>query len=247
MRHPHVSRWLGLGLAGVVVVLIGARPTLKAGPPATSVASAAVGGAFGGGSGAAVVLEAPPTIYLSAPPMSRDAARTYARLQEKVGMNFPTDTPLDEVKRYIEEVTAEKDDPNSGVPLFFEPQGLQDADKTMQSTVSLAFKRPIPLATSLKLILDQVGLKYSIQEDGIVVVTSKDGDSTPAEAGPLILNTLAEIRAEVKALREEVRLFRRGEPATSSPTGPHPGGAASGPNPATGGGATGAAIQGGFR
>ena len=214
MRHPHVSRRMVLGLASAVAILIVARPVLQAGPPPGVVASAATGGAFGGPNEAAS--PEPPKVYLSAPPMTAEAAKTYAKLQEKVAINFTADTSLEEVKKYIERVTASKDDPDSGVPIYFSPVGLQSADMTMQSTVNLSFRKPIPLATSLRLMLDQVNLRYAIQEDGIIYITHREDDKIPSDPGPMILSSLAETRAEVMALREEVRLFRRGEPPTAT-------------------------------
>ncbi len=227
MRRPQGILAIGITLAGVVAFMTGPRPTIRAGQPSPTIATAAVGGAFGGKAGAESA-DSATVVRIAAPPMSPEAIKTYLKLQEKVKIDFTADTPLEEVKKYIEEITAEKDDPTSGIAFYFDPRGLQDADKTMASTVAISFKRPIPLETSLKLLLAQLGLRHYIQQDGIVVVTNRDADDLPHQADELILDHLSALRDEVRALREEVRLLHRGDPTTPGPGGAAPKGTGTG-------------------
>ncbi len=239
MSRTSLLRVAGISLAGLIAVSMGTRPSARAvsPPPAAAVGAAALGGAVGGGGG-----DEPDghgrVVHLAAPPMTPEAAKTWMKLQEKVGINFATDTPLEDVKKFIEEVTADKDDPASGIPLYFDPRGLQDADKTMASTVNLAFKKPVPLATSLGMLLEQVGLKYHIQKDGIVVITNKESDALPVEIGPEVLESLTKLRDEVRFLRAEVHLMMTGK----GPAPPALMGSVGGTAPPAGGG-----TGGGFR
>ena len=65
----------------------------------------------------------------------------------------------------------------------------------------------IPLATTFTLLLKQLGLEYHLQKDGILFITSTESEDSPADPEKLILDNLSALRAEVKALREEVRLL----------------------------------------
>ena len=102
-----------------------------------------------------------------------------AKLEERVSMNFPSDTPLEDVKKYIEQSTQdEAAGLPTGIPIYVDPVGLQDADKTMASTVSLNLEG-IPLRTTLKLMLHQLRLAYKV-EGGLLIIT----DEETAETAP---------------------------------------------------------------
>ena len=95
-----------------------------------------------------------------------------AKLEEKLSMNFGSDTPLDVVKKYIQESTQDEAAglPN-GIPIYVDPVGLQDADKTMASTVAIRLEG-IPLRTTLRLLLEQLDLTYSVK-DGLLIITNE--------------------------------------------------------------------------
>jgi hypothetical protein len=77
-------------------------------------------------------------------------------------MRFATETSLQDVKKYIQRATQdEKVGLPTGIPIYFDPDGLQDADKTMNSTISIDLEG-IPLRTTLQLLLRQVGLNYRV-------------------------------------------------------------------------------------
>jgi hypothetical protein len=58
----------------------------------------------------------------------------------------------------------------------------------------------------------QLGLVDHVTEDGLVFITSTgDGEDSPLEPNRELLQNLTVLRAEVRALREEVRASRSGE------------------------------------
>jgi hypothetical protein len=156
-----------------------------------------------------------PTVHLMEP-MTALSSRTWAKLQEPIPFQFPDETPLEDVLKYIKEVTRGPKD--SGIPIYVDPVGLQEAEKTMQSTVTLVMEG-IPLASSLKLVLGQLGLLYFVDKDGLLVIKCETSDDAPKEPGPLILDNLSELRAEVAALRWEVAALRMGGRVVLSPNG----------------------------
>ena len=103
-----------------------------------------------------------------------------AKLNERVSMNFPNDTPLEDVKKYIEQSTQdEAAGLPTGIPIYVDPQGLQDSDKTMASTVTMNLEG-IPLRTTLRLMLRQLGLTYTVK-DGLLTITSSTSEDQPTE------------------------------------------------------------------
>ncbi len=108
------------------------------------------------------------------PPGPKDAA-IRAKLNEVINMNLPADTTLANLLKYVAESTQEEAAGLAkGIPIYVDPQGLQDADKTMESTVSIRLDG-IPLRVSLALALKQIGLRFRV-EDGLLIVGSP-GDS----------------------------------------------------------------------
>jgi hypothetical protein len=221
MRRTLVTGSVGFVLAAGLALSMGNRPPLHASPAPLEPL-----GAFGGR--AEEPLEPGAVVHLAARPMSPEATKLWMKLQQKVDMHFSSDTPLEDVVKYIQQSTIDKLNFPEGITVYVDPQGLQDADKTMASTIAINLKG-IPLATTLSLLLKQLGLEYHLQKDGILYITSIDSEDSPADPDKLILDNLSALRAEVKALREEVRLHHsRGGmgysgplpgPAESKPTG----------------------------
>ena len=211
MRRIRLIRPLGFVLAGLLALSIGTRPSLKAQQSPASIASASIGGAFGGGSQKENEM-GPPPVYLPAPPMTLAETKTRLKLHDKVPMHFPPNTSLETVKKYLEESTKDPRDFPDGIPTYVDPQGLADADKTMASTVAFDLNH-VPLETSLNLVLKQVGLTYRVNKDGLLIITSlSDSETllTPADLDQEILSSLSALREEVRTLRAEVHLLRSG-------------------------------------
>jgi hypothetical protein len=102
------------------------------------------------------------------------------QLNERLTISFPTETPLEDVLKYIKLNTqSEELDLPQGIPIYVDPVGLQEADKTLTSQVTLDLEG-IPLKTSLRLILKQLGLTYTVK-DGLMTITNSNSDDQPTE------------------------------------------------------------------
>ena len=92
-------------------------------------------------------------------------------------MAFPNETPLEDVLKYIKSYTQGTND--SGIPIYVDPVGLQEAEKTITSPVQLDLEG-VPLKTTLRLLLKQLGLTYTVK-DGMLTITSESSDDQPTE------------------------------------------------------------------
>ena len=81
-------------------------------------------------------------------------------------MTFPNETPLEDVIKYIRSCTKSATYPE-GIPIYVDPIGLQQAEKTMVSPVTFDLKQ-VALRTSLTLILKQLGMGYQVK-DGLLI------------------------------------------------------------------------------
>lgn len=107
------------------------------------------------------------------PPPSRIVvrnARILEALDEPISMSFANETPLDDVLKYIKQATTTPT--YAGIPIYVEPIGLQEAQHSLNSTVQLDLDG-IPLKTTLRLCLKQLGLDYAVK-DGYLLITSED-------------------------------------------------------------------------
>jgi hypothetical protein len=94
-----------------------------------------------------------------------DETPIHRALDQPVTMPFPNETMLEDVLKYINGATQSPELPD-GLPIYVDPAGLQEAEKTLQSPIALELKG-VPLRTSLQLALKQLDLKYEV-EDGLV-------------------------------------------------------------------------------
>jgi hypothetical protein len=94
-----------------------------------------------------------------------------ARLDEPISMSFANDTPLQDVLKYIKAATTGPNRP--GIPIYVVPAGLQEADRSMKSTIRIDLEG-VPLKTTLRLLLKQLGLAYVVK-DGSVLINSPHG------------------------------------------------------------------------
>jgi hypothetical protein len=92
-----------------------------------------------------------------------------AALEEPISMSFANETPLEDVLKYIK---AASQGPNwTGIQIYVDPVGLNAAEKTMTSPVTLDVEG-VPLKTTLRLLLNQLGLTYSVR-DGLLMITKE--------------------------------------------------------------------------
>lgn len=104
--------------------------------------------------------------------------RINAELEKPVSMPFGNETPLEEVIKYIKTATTGTG-LEQGIPIYVDPVGLSEAEKTMASPVTLNLDG-VPLKKSLKLMLSQLDLTYTVK-DGLMTITSKDSKNQPTE------------------------------------------------------------------
>ncbi len=122
------------------------------------------------------------------------------KLDEPVSMSFANETPLADVLKYIQSATAGPN--NTGIPIYVDPVGLQEAEITMTSPITMDIEG-IPLRRTLYLLLDQLRLTYQV-DDGIVFITPR-GQVQRLPSGPtplMIMQDRAE-RGEMDAVERK--------------------------------------------
>ncbi|MCA1685279.1 MAG: hypothetical protein LC745_04725, partial [Planctomycetia bacterium] len=99
-------------------------------------------------------------------------------LDVSLAMNFENETPLEDLLKYVKEKTKSSEFPK-GLPVYVDPVGLQEAEKTMTSPISIDLDG-VPLRRTLHLALKQLGLLYKV-DDGMIYITAESSE----DAGPL--------------------------------------------------------------
>ena len=133
-------------------------------------------------------------------------------------MKFTDETPLEDVIKHIKDSTKSSDMP-SGIPIYVDPIGLSEADKTMTSTIRNLELDGVPLRRTLQLALRQLDLGYFIV-DGMLYITSlesAENSSLPpsmpmpsprmeklekADRGELTLDEMKELVEIIKTQKE---------------------------------------------
>ena len=159
------------------------------------------GGGLGGGFGQSQLGGSEPAerVYFQRP-VSGAAAAVWLKLDQKLAMPFENDTPLGELLQYVRDKTGDEQD-KGGIPFYVDPIGMQEAEQTLQSPVSINLKG-LPLRTTLELALAQLDLRYEVLDEGFLIITSKEHDKRLPYSDELILD-------ELKALREEVARLKK--------------------------------------
>jgi len=113
----------------------------------------------------------------------------HKKLEEPISMSFANPTPLDDYLKYIKQATTSPT--FAGVPIYLDPKGLDETNCTLNSTITIDLEY-IPLRTTLRLALKQLGLAYCVR-DGVLIISSVQG----------INEELAEEQSELDALNEQ--------------------------------------------
>jgi hypothetical protein len=110
---------------------------------------------------------------------SVDAAneRVLKALDQVIPMRFPHETPLEDVLKYVQATALGPD--GRGVPIYLDPVGLNEAQKTKTSPVQIELEG-VPLSTSLNLALQPLGMTYYVK-DGLLEITSEGCYDRPYE------------------------------------------------------------------
>jgi hypothetical protein len=104
-----------------------------------------------------------------------DSPRTkaiLAKLDERVSMVFPNDTPLGQVLNYVKQ-TAKNGPDDSGIPIYVDPVGLDQAEVPFFATVTINAK-DVPLKVALANVLEQHHLAYVVKDE-FLLISSPDG------------------------------------------------------------------------
>jgi hypothetical protein len=94
-----------------------------------------------------------------------------ARLEEPVKIPFPDETSLRDVLAYLEQVTG-KPPHERAMPFLVVPGALEQAKKTLDSTIQMDLDG-VPLRTTLRLLLDQLGLACVVKNGRLVIHSAK--------------------------------------------------------------------------
>ncbi len=117
----------------------------------------------------------------------------HAKLDEPISMSFNEETPLDDVLKYIKQATTSET--YGGIPIYVDPQGLAEAETTMAGTVKNLELEGVPLKTTLRLMLKQLGLAYCVR-DGFLFISSPRGVLEELREAQQELDTAKEIEDE---------------------------------------------------
>jgi hypothetical protein len=121
-----------------------------------------------------------------------------AKLEEPIAMSFSSETPLEDVLKYIKQATTTPT--YAGIPIYLDPIGLQEAEKTLTSTIQIDLEG-VPLRRTLQLMLKQLGLVYFV-DDGVLCITSEASSSS--KFAPSMLEVSPFLEKQEKAERGEL-------------------------------------------
>jgi hypothetical protein len=94
-----------------------------------------------------------------------------ASLEEPIELRLK-DVPLQDAFKSIRTFTRGPDH-EAGIPIYVDPVGLQEAEATMLTRVSVDSKPREPLKSSLRRMLNSVKLDFTVKQ-GLITVTSVD-------------------------------------------------------------------------
>jgi hypothetical protein len=125
--------------------------------------------------------------FFSSESVAAANTRVLQALERTVPMHFPGETALEDVLKHIESRPNGPD--GRGIPIYVDPIGMQECERSLQSTVvSLDFDG-IALKTTLGLCLKQLGLAFCVR-DGVLVISSAESDAIrpPVEEDPFLIS-----------------------------------------------------------
>ena len=119
-------------------------------------------------------------------------------LEKPIAMHYPDETPLERVVADIRQAT--QGPKGSGILIYVDPLGLEEAEQAMTSPVTLDLAG-IPLRTTLRLLLKQLGLDYYV-DDGLLIITPPDENEGNFTKDPAIARDNSPATAAVLAKLE---------------------------------------------
>jgi hypothetical protein len=122
----------------------------------------------------------------SNPPDQPSADRTALILEalaRPAEMPFPNETPLEDFIEYVKRTTVREGLPE-GIPIYVDPNGLQEAEKGPRSLIQIDLKG-VTLNESLRLVLRQLSLAHSVC-NGYLLITAEAAD-WPFDEDPFLI------------------------------------------------------------
>jgi hypothetical protein len=96
-----------------------------------------------------------------------------------IALNYPDGASLEQMLRDVKKATTGMSKLPAGIPIYVDPIGLKEADKTLASSVRSSARDDIlPLRERLTRILKPLGLGFSAR-DGFLMITSEDAFESP--------------------------------------------------------------------
>jgi cyanophycinase len=127
-----------------------------------------------------------------------------ARLEERVSMPFPEETPLDEVLQHIRRA-AEKGPDDPGLPIYIDPMGLQRAERSLNATVMI-HETAIPLKDALTRVLASLRMAYIVKDDVLIVTDVQGVRQEQREVPVRACDATPATRALMARLEEPVKM-----------------------------------------
>ena len=93
-------------------------------------------------------------------------------LEKVIRLSFAEETPLEDVLKYIKEATKQPE--AAPIPIYVDPVGLSEANKTMTSTIRNVDFVTVQLKNALPKMLIQLELAFCVK-DGVLIITSEPG------------------------------------------------------------------------
>jgi hypothetical protein len=106
------------------------------------------------------------------PEVTAAEARTWLALHEEIPLHYADETPLEDVLRAVQRAESER---GRRLIIYVDPVGLQEAEKTLTSPLVIDMEG-VPLGTSLKLALRQLGLSFRVRGDGVLDIFCPHSD-----------------------------------------------------------------------
>jgi hypothetical protein len=103
-----------------------------------------------------------------------EEARAWLLLGQDQPLHFPTGAPLGDVLDEIRRVTRQTGRGGRGLNIHVNADRLKAVGLTLASPVSIDVGR-VPLGTSLKVMLRQLGLRFEVRKDGVVEIPLNTG------------------------------------------------------------------------
>ena len=171
----------GMAMTGPAVAPGEMPPAPPAGqPPSESHAQPAPAPVMGGGFGGSgevpdeasdYILIARMSAAISTIDKNPQSQAVLKKLDEPTSLHFAKETPLEEVLKQIKE--SSKRTGGRPIPIYVDPLGLQEAEKTLTSPVTIDLE-DVPLRFSLRHLLKQLGMAYCVH-DGVLIISSVEG------------------------------------------------------------------------